>query len=363
VQSDFVVKNRTQKLRQLLQRFELDAALLTGPANLRYYGGFIGTDGALLVNGKTSVFLTDSRYTSQARQQVTADRMVEYQSKTGGIADLLGELVITSLGFDADNLSCALFEELRSKCPGECNWQSLPREFKALRGIKDQTEIALMKQAARVAAEAFEEIRPLVRPGAMEQELALALEFAMRRRGAQDRSFPFIVASGERGALPHGVASERRLRDGELVTFDFGAIWQGYCSDETVTLALGTADVRLREIYDIVFEAQQRALAAIRPGVSLAEIDGTARAYIGERGYGAFFGHGLGHGVGLEVHEYPVVSPRSTDVAAEGMVFTVEPGVYVPGLGGVRLEETVLVTTCGYELLTTIGKDYSAVMV
>jgi Xaa-Pro aminopeptidase len=158
------------------------------------------------------------------------------------------------------------------------------------------------------------------------------------------------------------VASDRRLKDGELVTFDFGARWQGYCSDETVTLALGNVSSRLREVYDVVFEAQQLALAAIRPGVSLMDIDETARAYIAGRGFGEYFGHGLGHGVGLEVHEFPVVSGRSEDRAVEGMVFTVEPGIYIPDLGGVRLEDTILVTAGGYERLTSIPKQFSSIL-
>jgi len=361
VRDNFVVKNRTQKLRQLLQRHDLDAVLLTGSPSLRYYCGFTGSDGALLIRADVVEFLTDSRYTSQAQQEVVADRIIEHRGKTDGIADLLKEGSIRSLGYDAENLSCATFEELRQKSPQQCVWHPLPKEFKGLRGIKDGTEIVIMKRAAQIAAEAFEEIRPRIRPGAVESELALALEFAMRRRGAEDRSFPFIVASGERGALPHGVASDRRLGDGELVTFDFGARWRGYCSDETVTVALGSVPPRLRQIYDVVYQAQQKALASIRPGVTLHEIDQVARAFISDRGYGEYFGHGLGHGVGLEVHEFPVVSPRSVDVAAEGMVFTVEPGIYIPGLGGVRLEETVLVTAQGYERLTTICKDYSSI--
>jgi Xaa-Pro aminopeptidase len=357
-----MIKNRAQKLRHLLQQNGFDATLLTDLSSLRYFCGFTGSDGALLVTAEGTVFLTDSRYTSQAQQEVTADRIIQHRGKTEGIAILLGEARARVVGYDADSLSCASFDELRKNCPGDCEWRSLPKAFKGLRGIKEPAEIATMKQAARIATEAFEEIRPQIVPGAVERDLALALEFAMRRRGADEKSFPFIVASGERGALPHGVASDRRLRDGELVTFDFGARWQGYCSDETVTLALGNVSTQLREVYETVFQAQQLALAAIRPGVSLKEIDETARSYIGGRGFGDYFGHGLGHGVGLEVHEFPVVSPRSEDIAEEGMVFTVEPGIYIPELGGVRLEDTILVTAAGYERLTSIPKDFSAIL-
>jgi Xaa-Pro aminopeptidase len=234
----------------------------------------------------------------------------------------------------------------------------LSDELRSLRGRKDKDELRVMEAAARIAEEAFREILPQVRPGAVERDLALELEFAMRRRGAEDKAFPFIVASGERGALPHGAASERRLRAGELVTLDFGACLHGYQSDETVTLAVGEVPSRLRRIYDVVFEAQQRALALVGPGVPLVQIDRAAREFIAEQGFGDFFGHGLGHGVGLEVHEYPVVSSRSEDTAEEGMVFTVEPGIYIPDLGGVRLEDTIQVTTAGYRRLTHWPKDF-----
>jgi Xaa-Pro aminopeptidase len=179
----------------------------------------------------------------------------------------------------------------------------------------------------------------------------------MRERGADDRSFDFIVASGERGALPHGRASTKVLQRGELVTFDFGAVWDGYCSDETVTVSLGPPDSRQREIYRIVKEAHDLAIEAVRPGVPLRQLDGIARHYIDEAGYGNHFGHGLGHGVGLQIHEGPVVSPRSEAVAEEGMVFTIEPGIYVPGWGGVRIEDMVEVTADGCRVLTAVPKE------
>ncbi len=357
-----MVNFRVENLRQMLRQNNIDAVLFTDLPSLRYFCGFTGSDGALLVTDEVVAFLTDSRYTCQAHQEVTADRIVQHQGKTEGIAVLLAEVGAHTIGFDGASLSYASFEDLRVKCPADCDWRPLPKAFKGLRGIKQPGEIAIMKQAAQIAAEAFDEIRCQIIPGAVERDLALALEIAMRRRGAEEKSFPFIVASGERGALPHGVASDRRLKDGELVTFDFGARWQGYCSDETVTLALGNVSSRLREVYDVVFEAQQLALAAIRPGVSLMDIDETARAYIAGRGFGEYFGHGLGHGVGLEVHEFPVVSGRSEDRAVEGMVFTVEPGIYIPDLGGVRLEDTILVTAGGYERLTSIPKQFSSIL-
>ena len=211
---------------------------------------------------------------------------------------------------------------------------------------------------AAIAAEAFDEILPLIRPGALERDIALALEFAMRRRGAEEKSFDTIVASGRRGALPHGVASAKTIAAGELVTIDYGARWDGYHSDETVTVAVGPVSVQLRKIFDVVLEAHDRAMAAVRPGVALQDLDSIARDYIAEQGYGEFFGHSLGHGVGLEVHEYPAVSSQSEMLVEEGMVFTVEPGIYIPGLGGVRIEDMVYVTADGHRRLTRLPKEF-----
>ncbi|MEJ2520948.1 MAG: M24 family metallopeptidase, partial [Desulfuromonadales bacterium] len=195
-----------------------------------------------------------------------------------------------------------------------------------------------------------------------ENELALALEYALRQAGGEEKAFAIIVASGDRGALPHGLASDKPLAAGELVTIDFGCRRAGYHSDETITLAIGDVPSGLRRIYDTVLEAHDRALAAVRPGLLLKDLDAVARDYISAQGYGAFFGHGLGHGVGLEVHEAPVVSPRSQQIAAEGMVLTIEPGIYVPGTGGVRIEDMVLVTANGGRVLTKIPKTFRNIL-
>ena len=208
-----------------------------------------------------------------------------------------------------------------------------------------------------MASEALLETLDRIRPGATEREIALDLEFAMRRRGVDKTSFDFIVASGVRGALPHGKASDKVIGQGELVTIDFGAIYTGYNSDETVTVAVGKPDLRQQEIYGIVKDAHDCALEAVKPGLSFKELDARARNYIEGKGYGKYFGHGLGHGVGLEVHEKPVVSSRGEGAVVEGMVFTIEPGIYIPDWGGVRIEDTVLVESDGCRLLTKVPKE------
>lgn len=352
-----MLDNRVSLVRALLQEHHLDALLLTNPENLRYFCGFTGTAGALILTAQETIFLTDSRYSMQAEHEVVADHRCEYAIQIEGIVAALNDRHLCRVGYESEYLTCATLERLRTQSGESIEWITLARPLLVLRGIKDKSEIAFLEKAAFLASRAFEEIVPLCRPGTSEREIALALEFAMRRLGGDEKSFDLIVASGERGSLPHGTASSRLLRSGEFVTIDFGLRLDGYCSDETVTLAIGEIDADLEHLYATVYQAQQLALAAIRPGVPLKEVDALARNVIADAGYGAYFGHGLGHGVGLEVHEYPTLSPRSVDVAEVGMVFTVEPGIYIPGKGGVRLEDMVVVTADGCRKLTRISKE------
>ena len=344
----------------LLETQGLDAIVFQNLYNLRYLCGFSGSDGALLVTAAGDCFLCDSRYTAQARQQVVAAEQQEYRVKAEAIGGWLAARGAKRIGFEAETLTVAGLERLRTGGPEGAKWISLSREQLAFRASKDADEIAAMEEAAALNAAAFAEILPLIRPGAVERELSLALEFALKRRGGEEKAFDFIVASGPRGAMPHGVASDRELCAGELVTIDFGTRVRGYHSDETVTVAIGQVEPRLRQIFDVVLEAHDQAMAAVRPGVCLRDIDGIARRVIEEAGFGDYFGHGLGHGVGLEVHEFPTLSPRSEDLAEVGMVVTIEPGIYVPELGGVRIEDMVLVTADGGRCLTQISKAFRA---
>lgn len=345
-------------LTRLLQEKSLDALLVQSLPNLRYLCGFTGTDGVLVVLPGRIVFLTDSRYATQAQQQVTADEVIVYRQKWDSVCDLLRRSGVVRTGFEGDVVTVAQLQQLEEKGGGAIRWQALTTELRTLRMLKTAEEIAALERAAELNERAFAAILPWLRPGVRECEVALELEIALKRLGGEDKAFDFIVASGERGAMPHGVASDRKLCAGELVTVDFGTRWQGYHSDETVTLALGAVPDRLRELFDLTLEAHDRALDAICPGVTLQVIDGVARNLIEAGGYGENFGHGLGHGVGLEIHEAPVVSQRSEEVAREHMVFTVEPGIYVEGVGGVRIEDTVVVTANGCRRLTRIPKSF-----
>jgi Xaa-Pro aminopeptidase len=356
-----MINNRPCFVRQLLRDHQLDALVFFNLPNLRYLCGFTGSDGALIVTAESDCFLSDSRYTAQAGTEVQADRLAEYKVKTDGVIETLAGLGARRIGFEAETLAFAMVERLREKSGRERQWLPLGKELLPLRGRKDMAEVQKLEEAAGLNARAFEEILPLIRPGAVEREIALALEMALRRLGGEERAFDFIVASGVRGAMPHGVASDKVIATGELVTVDFGTRRHGYHSDETVTVAVGEVEPRLREIFDVVLAAHDLAMAQVRPGISLRELDQVARNYIHKHGYGEYFGHGLGHGLGLEVHEFPTVSPRSEDLAAEGMVFTIEPGIYIPDLGGVRIEDTVLVTADGCRPLTSISKSFRIV--
>ena len=351
-----MLNNRFSSARRHLERFGVDTIIFLGLPNIRYLTGFTGSDGVLVLGKGEGWFLTDSRYTTQASMEVTGARVIEYRSKTEGIAALLTAEAVKKAGFEAEHTTVSFLKALAEALPG-VDLLPIGAELDDLRLIKSPDELQLLARCAEIASEALLCILATIKPGAPEREVALALEFAMRRAGADDKSFDFIVASGPRGALPHGKAGDKVIQAGELVTIDFGAIYAGYHSDETVTVAVGTPDMRQKEVYNTVKDAHDKAMKAVMPGISLKELDGVARQFIEERGYGTYFGHGLGHGVGLEVHEKPTVSFRSDQAAEEGMVFTIEPGIYIPGWGGVRIEDTVVVTKDGCRPLTKVPKQ------
>lgn len=345
---------------KVLTDLSLDAFVFLDLKNIQYCCGFIGTDGAYIFSLQDDFFLCDSRYQEQALGQVSATQQICYLNKFDGIVTTLLSHGFKRIGFEATTLSVAQLEQLSRRSKGRLEWIPVTDEIKPLRGVKSATELDLLQQAAELNAVAFAQVEEMIRPGISEKAIAFELEFALRRLGGEDRAFDFIVASGVRGAMPHGVATERLLEAGDLVTIDFGTRIAGYHSDETVTLGLGEVASDLRLIFDVVLEAHDLALAAAAPGVILADLDAVAREHIAANGYGDYFGHGLGHGVGLDIHEYPTVSGRCLDQLQTGMVITIEPGIYVPGRGGVRIEDTVVVTANGCRALTKIPKEYRA---
>ncbi|SFJ31724.1 M24 family metallopeptidase [Thermoflavimicrobium dichotomicum] len=353
------MEKRLKRLRAQMEQNGLEAILITRAPNRRYITGFTGSAGTVLVTANEAILFVDTRYTVQAKQQASSFKVIEYKRHMDLIPTIAQEcrrLDVSNLAVEAEDLSYAQFNRLKDGCKGI---QLTPTSFfvDKLRMIKDQEEIAIIRQAASIADQAFARILEEIRPGMTEKQVATRLEFLLREFGATSSSFDMIIASGKRSALPHGVASDKKLEKGDLVTLDFGALYNGYVSDITRTIMLGKPNDKQKEIYDTVLEAENRGIRAIQPGVSGVEVDAAARNYIISQGYGDYFGHGTGHGIGLEVHEGPYLSTQSEDTLVPGMIVTVEPGIYIPDFGGVRIEDDVLVTESGYEVLTHSKKE------
>ncbi len=334
----------------------MEGSLIFSPENIQYLTGFSGGEGYLLVGEGENLLMVDARYIIQAQEETRGCRPFLLEKGIKGVAAHISTLGLRRVGFEAAGISVALFEQLQEGVV-EVELVPLKEEMERLRGVKTSDEIAWIKGAIDIAEGAWEKSLEMVKPGTREDELALELEYIMKRGGSEGVAFEPIVASGPRSALPHAHPTSRKLDEGDLVLFDFGSRYHGYTSDETCTVILGRATQEQKRIYQIVREAHDKALERVRPGITLAEIDAAARGHISEAGHGEHFGHGTGHGVGLAVHEWPVVGRDSPDVAEEGMIFTIEPGIYISGWGGVRIEDMVLVTSGGCEVLTKISKD------
>ncbi len=351
-----MLKNRRSRLKRFFEEYSLKAVLFTDLRNIRYLCGFSGTEGALLIAQDSAWFLCDSRYTAQAAEEVQGAEIMECAPvRIDTVAALADQFDLERIGFEAAHTNVSAFRRMSEKLSG-IELVELGAGLDEIRICKDRAEIELLSSVAMLSSQALAEVLATIKPGVREADIALSLEFEMRRRGAEGKAFDFIVASGVRGAMPHGRASDKIIRSGELVTIDFGALKDGYHSDETVTVACGKPGIREQEIHSVVRTAHDLAVEGVRPGVSCKDLDEIARAYIRDKGFGDYFGHGLGHGVGLEIHEMPTLSPRSTAVLEEGMVITIEPGIYIPGFGGVRIEDTVVVTGNGCHVITGADK-------
>ena len=350
---------RVSALRQAVAALDpaVDALLLTDIGNISYLSGFTGSTAQIVLTPDEALFITDARYTLRAQAECTGFEVVETPQGSGGYGEAL-KLVLDArpgvkrLGFEAGHVTVSQWEAFRALVP-ELEWISTRDLVETLRLVKDDSEIALIKNAITVAETAMETVKPLLKPGTTEQDFARELEFAMRRLGASGAAFDTIVASGLSGAHPHHHAGPRPLAAGDFVTIDWGATVNGYNSDITRTYALSEVTDKQREIYGIVRDAQQQAIAAIQPGKTGQEIDAVARDFIAAAGYGPAFGHSLGHSLGRSVHDGPGFSVRSDKLVLKpGMVMTVEPGIYLEGWGGLRLEEDILVTEGGCAVLT-----------
>lgn len=351
------MQERVKRLCELFSDAGIDAFYVTAPENRYYLSGFSGTSGALFLCRDSSCLITDFRYTSQAKNECPAFEVIE--TKENGIEALAGlcrQNHVSRLGCEGENLTYNQFQELQQGLTG-VELKPVSGLVEGLRMLKDEYELNCIKEAVNIADRAFARIINIIKPGVPEVEVALELEFIIRRMGAESIGFDTIVASGSRSALPHGVASTKLIEEGDLVTLDFGAVYRGYHSDITRTVVVGQVNPRQQEIYDIVLEAQKSAISAVKAGVKASEVDRAARDVIKKYGYGDYFGHGTGHGLGLNIHEGPRVSGRVDTVLQAGMVVTIEPGIYLPDWGGVRIEDTVLVDNNCCQVLTNSPKD------
>jgi Xaa-Pro aminopeptidase len=347
---------KLNKLRAELKKLNVDGILITSSFNRRYMSNFTGSAGVVLISNDRAQFITDFRYVEQAEKQCVGFEIVKHNGTIPEeVAAQVKELGITRLGFEQEHVTYSSYQSYKGALQSEL--VPLSGVIEKLRLIKTDAEIKILKEAAKIADAAFTHILGFIRPGITELEVSNELEFFMRKRGATSSSFDIIVASGIRSALPHGVASEKVIEAGDFVTLDFGAYYKGYVSDITRTVSVGEPDAKLKEIYNIVLQAQLLGMEGIKPGMTGKEADALTRNHISSHGYGEYFGHSTGHGIGLEVHEGPALSVRSNLVLEEGMIVTVEPGIYIPGLGGVRIEDDTIITEDGNESLTYSTKE------
>jgi Xaa-Pro aminopeptidase len=358
---------RQKKLREHLATTRFDALLISHLPNIRYLCGFTGSAGLLLVEEAGSVFFTDVRYDTQAHEEVKGAKVVIARK---AVLTALGEFLSErrkrargwTIGLEAEHFTIAEKKRLTQVAPAGVRLKDAPSVVERARMIKDGDELNRIRAAVALGAKLFDRAVDVIRPGVKETEVAAEMELAARRGGAEEMSFPTIIASGARSALPHGRASEQAIAAGGFVVCDFGVILSGYCSDQTRTVWVGPASKDARRAYEAVWEAQQAGIDAVRPGIPVGEVDAAARKVLRKAGLGRYFTHSTGHGVGLEIHESPRVADGQREILQPGMVITIEPGVYFPGKWGVRIEDMVAVTASGCEVMTPTSKDFLAVL-
>jgi Xaa-Pro aminopeptidase len=346
--------NRLQMIKDALDARGIDGFLVTDLTNIRYLSGFSGSSACLLITKRENFFFTDFRYEEQSKKETSGfDILIEKEERPKRIVEKAKSLGLGALGFEA-TVTYAFYRSL------------LRRGFKVkavtdlvedLRRVKNQAELKLINTSIARAERAFGEVRPHIRTGTTERQVALRLEEELKKNGCASLPFDIIVAAGARSSMPHAKPTDSRIRAGDLVVIDWGGEAGGYYSDMTRTLLIGGANMSKKiEIYETVLQANMKAISSVREGVHARTVDSTARDVIGKAGYGEYFGHGTGHGVGLEVHERPRISRLGKETVRSGMVFTIEPGIYLPGVGGVRIEDMVVATGKGCRVLTTLPK-------
>lgn len=356
------MEKRIEKIREELGNNNLDGIIINHPSNRFYLSGFTGSAGTVMVTAKKAMLITDFRYTEQAQNQAPHLEIIEHDlKKTDTLNQLISGEGLNKIGFEADFETFATVEQQLKGKIDNVEWVPTQNLVEKFRIYKNAAELSFLQEAIDLADQALEHICGFIKPGMAEREVALELEFFLRKKGAKGSSFDIIVASGPRGSLPHGIASDKIIKEGELVVIDMGARLNGYASDVTRTFAIGSAGEKERKIYETVLEAQLAAIEGIKPGLSGQAADKLSRDVISAEGYGDNFGHGLGHGIGIDVHESPRLSPVSENNLEPGMVFTVEPGIYLPGWGGVRIEDIVVMEENGVRSLTGAPKEFKII--
>ncbi|MDZ7269005.1 MAG: aminopeptidase P family protein [candidate division KSB1 bacterium] len=349
--------DRIERLRHSLREKGLAAMLISAPASVRYFFGFTGSNALGVITAERSLLVTDWRYRDQAAQEVEhAEVFIAYRDLFIPLKEKRALASAWRVGFEEHHFTCHQLAQLRKHFP---QLKLLPTErlLSQLAVPKEAQELAALRQAAAFACRTWEAIQPYLQVGVSEADLAAEIIYRSRKAGSEADPFEPIVASGPRSALPHGRSTTRRLQPGDMVVIDFGCMCAGYVSDITRTIAVGEPPARLREAYQLVKEAGERVYAAVRPDMQAVALDQVARDYLKARGLGEQFNHALGHGLGLDVHMLPRIGPESKDVIPFGSVLAIEPGVYLPGLGGVRIEDDILVTAGGCEILTPISRE------
>lgn len=338
---------------------EADAVIISSEVNRFYFTGFAASDGFLVITKADSVFFTDSRYIEAAENKITACRTELFKSMKDTLVPYLESHKISTLYTESDNLTVTMLEGFKRVFPF-CEVKALPETEEligAKRSVKSELEVEKIVKAQRIAERAFDHILGYIKPGVTDKDIALELEYFMLKNGADGLSFETIAVSGKNSSMPHGVPTLKRVEDGDFITMDYGALFEGYHSDMTRTVAVGKISDEQKRVYNTVLEAQLSSLEALKPGVSCADADKAARDVIEAAGYGEYFGHGTGHGVGVEIHELPSVSPRSEATLEPGNIVTVEPGIYLPGRFGVRIEDMALITEDKCRNLTNAPKE------
>lgn len=352
---DIMSDVRLEKLRTKFLESKIDGFLVTDPLNIYYLSGFTGDEGLLLITSTDKYLITDSRFEEQIKVENPDWNAVITREYLKAACDIAAKQHLDAIGFE-DNLDYASYDLLDETSVADI--VPFSGFVEELRAIKDDEEIALIKKSCALADDGFKFVIDNLKEGQSELDLANDLDYFMKKHGASAQSFETIAASGEHTTWPHGTATSRKIVQGDLITLDYGYFVDGYTSDVTRTFSLGQQSQEVKDIYQLVLEAQQATIEAVKAGVTGAQLDHTGRSIIEKAGYGKYFNHGMGHGIGLDIHELPNVGQRFNDVMQAGEIITIEPGIYVPGVGGIRIEDDLLVTSTGSEVLTKSNKNY-----